>query len=114
MQDGKVRICVLPQGKELLILVARIARVAGEGITPSQAEVRQHCNRIANHGSAMVQKLLIFPYRFRTFVGGEISFTAKEDRVKSSEEDHYRASRSSQLIGDRRFKCSDGSGGIVV
>ena len=34
-------------------MVARIARVAGEGITPSQAQVRQDRNRIANHGPAM-------------------------------------------------------------
>jgi hypothetical protein len=51
--------------------------------------VRQHRNRITNHGSAMVQKLLIFPCRLRTFVAGEISLAAKQDRVESSEEDHY-------------------------
>src|SRR5580658_6481903 len=95
VQDGKVRICVLPQGKKFLILVARIARVAGESITPSQTQVRQHCNRIANHGSAMVQKLLIFPCRLRTFVAGEISLAAKQDRVESSEKEHYRAPRRS-------------------
>src|SRR5580700_11381000 len=62
----------------------------------------------------MVQKLLKFPCRLRTFVAGEISFAAKQDRVESTEEDHYRATGRSQFIGDRRLKCIDGSGGIVV
>ena len=58
MQDGEVGISVRPQGKKLLILIARGPYVAGERITPSQSQVRQYCNRIANHGAAMVQRLL--------------------------------------------------------
>ena len=117
MQDGKVRICVLPQGKELLILVARIARVAGKGITPSQSQVRQHCNRIANHGSPMVQKLLIFPCRLRTFVGGEISLAAKQDRVESSEVCGGKAVGEGGLARTRVLRrpcrtCRDDRGGV--
>jgi hypothetical protein len=38
-------------------------------MTPSQAVTSQRRNWIANHDSAMVEKLLIFTRRLQTFVG---------------------------------------------
>jgi hypothetical protein len=42
LQDGEIGISILPQGKKLLILDARVACVAGDRITPSQAVTGQH------------------------------------------------------------------------
>ena len=113
-QDGEVGISVLPEGKKLLKLVARVASVAGESITPSQAITSQHRDRIANHDSAMVDKLLILQRSLPTFVGGQISLTSKQDRVERSIEAHHGASGRAHFVGNRRFKRMDGSGGITA
>ena len=42
LQERESGISVLPQGEKLLILAKRVARVAGERITPSQAITGQH------------------------------------------------------------------------
>jgi hypothetical protein len=110
-QNGEIGISAL-QGTRNSLYWMRALLIAGERITPSQPVTGQHRDGIANHDARMVEKPLILPSSLRTFVGGQISLTSKQDRVVRSIEAHHGASGRSEFVGNRRFQRMDGSGGI--
>src|SRR5450759_3190478 len=76
LQDGQVRIGVLPCGKEVLVGGLGRGRIALQSERPSQAQMRKTVAYIQRGNAAVVEDLLVLGRRLRALFQAQEGFTA--------------------------------------
>ena len=111
LENGNIRIGVLPEGKEILVGFARARFIAGKSAGASKAQMRQGADRFVNHHAGVIENFLEFRRGLRALVRGEIRQTAQVCRIQS-EIDRFR--RRAEVVRRGGLKRGDGLGGIFL
>src|SRR5208337_1804859 len=97
LQDGDIRVGVVPQSQEILIRRLGLGRVALQHVSATKLQTRESANRSVQYDSAMVENFLELSRGFFALMGGQIGFSADIDRIQGRPFEGA-VSRPSQLI----------------
>src|SRR5262245_38508324 len=91
LENGDVRVSILPKGEKVLVLGAGPGRVAGEGVGAGEANMGQCSHAITDHDPAVIENFLEFRRGFGALMGEPIGFATQIDWIERSKERLYTA-----------------------